>query len=86
LAYYAFSNVRGSKLDHSAQTNARDGDENLLYEYDALNPGVELAVHSLSFGPVSYLALSGNYIRNPDPDENNSGYLIKASLSRLPSE
>ncbi|MFA5717026.1 MAG: putative porin [Desulfobulbaceae bacterium] len=72
VAAYGFSNVKGSVLDYSSGSNTLSGD-GLLYDYDSIGVGAELGFTEVGFLP--YFAFFGEYINNPDPDDENEGYL-----------
>ncbi len=77
VAGYFFNNVKGSVLFNGADSS---GEYNTLengvlkYDYDSISPGFELGLKD-PFNSLPYLALFGDYIYNPDPDNNNQGYL-----------
>ena len=75
LAYYYFGGVKGSTLDFSSGTNSTVGGK-LVYDYDAPVLSAELGFKN-PFGLVfiPYFGLFGEYVYNPDPDTDNSGYL-----------
>ncbi|MDP8266784.1 MAG: putative porin [Candidatus Aceula meridiana] len=77
LAYYAFSGIKGKTFSDSAGTNTGNA-TGLAYSYNTLNPTVELGIKE-PFGSllpsVKYLAFFGNFISNPDPSDENMGYL-----------
>jgi hypothetical protein len=75
LAYYYFRNVKGSALDFSSATNTTV-DGKLAFDYNAPVLSGELGFNNpfgLDFVP--YFGLFGEYVYNPDPDNNNRGYL-----------
>lgn len=71
-AAYGFRNVKGNRLDHSANTNTLDGGV-LNFDYDSVALGSELGFHRL--GIIPYLGFFGEFIKNPDPDTDNEGFL-----------
>jgi hypothetical protein len=73
VAYYGFHSVQGTTLEHSGESNTLENDV-LKYKYDSVSPSLELGIkESLPFLP--YLAVFGDYVNNPDPEEKNQGYL-----------
>ncbi|MCK4533205.1 putative porin [bacterium] len=75
IAFYDAYNVKGDLLDHSEETNSLDSNDCLIYDYNVVNPELELAVKT-SCSNVPYFALFGGYASNLDPDEDNEGYLF----------
>lgn len=73
VALYEMKGVQGNTLDHTSGTNSTDG--GLKYDYNVINPSVELGVN-LESGPVKYIGVFGDYVKNPDPDEDNTGYAV----------
>lgn len=78
LTYYGFHNVRGGNLAHSSGTNTVDGGGNLIWDYNSINPCIELGLieplSSININ-IPFLAFFGEYISNPDPSADNQGYL-----------
>jgi hypothetical protein len=72
VAYYGFQNVQGTALEHSSGTNTLH-DDVLMYDYDAVNPSVELGFGMDS--PVDYVGLFSDMVMTFDPDSQNIGYL-----------
>ncbi|MBI4775198.1 MAG: putative porin [Deltaproteobacteria bacterium] len=72
---YWFSDITKSPLEFSADTNTRkdDGSDTLLYEYNSVSVGAEVGVNLEGF--VERVALFGEGIYNPDPDEDEYGWL-----------
>jgi hypothetical protein len=76
LGYYYFRNVKGNGLDFSSGTNTTTPDGKLVFDYNAPVLSGELGFKNpfgLDFVP--YLILFGEYVYNPDPDNDNRGYL-----------
>jgi len=74
VAYYDVSSVKGHILEHSSGTNTlKNG--GLKYNYDVWATSMELEFKNLAEF-VSYIALYGDYVKNPDPDNDNQGYLV----------
>jgi len=76
--YYGFSSVKGHTLDYSAGTNTLENGE-LKYEYNSIAGGAELAFTEVT-RLVPYVEMYGEYIYNPDPSTNNSGFLAGAAV------
>ncbi|MDD3375350.1 MAG: putative porin [Candidatus Omnitrophica bacterium] len=79
VAYYGFTGLEGKTFDNSAKTNTGNS-TGLVYDYNTVNPTVELKISNPFEGidlPIAIEAISffGNYIYNPDPSDNNKGYL-----------
>ncbi|MCD6155494.1 MAG: putative porin [Candidatus Atribacteria bacterium] len=74
VAYYNSISVKGKVLKHSSETNTLEND-GLKYDYDVWAPSVKVEVKNLT-GFVPYIALFGDYVKNPDPDQENQGYLV----------
>lgn len=79
LAYYAFSAVQGRSMDFSSGTNSlidpTDANSGLLFDYDAIAPAVEVAVKNPMGGALPYGAIFGEYVKNSDPSDKNTGFL-----------
>ena len=74
VAYYNTSSVKGDTLKHSSGTNTlKNG--GLKYDYDVWAPGLELKLKNLTKF-VPYITFFGDYVNNPDPDDENQGYLV----------
>lgn len=81
LALYRMDGVKGNLFHdddgESAETNTLE-DGGLKYEYNVINPSLQLDIKK-PFGnslPIKYLAFFGEYVNNPDPDDNNTGYAL----------
>jgi hypothetical protein len=72
-AYYGIGDVQGSTLDHSSETNTLT-DGGLEFEYNSYGVSGQIAFKKLAdFLP--YVGVFGEYIKNPDPDEEDEGYI-----------
>ncbi len=80
LAYYDFRCAAGKTLDYTEETNSVDSEGHLIYCYDAFSPSVELKREDLADGTLSYVALFGEYVNNPEPTEKNQGYAAGIAL------
>ncbi len=70
---YAFKNITKVNLEHSANTNTRSEDGTYEYDYNSISGGAEVGFNF--GGPVERLAVFGEVIHNPDPDDENLGYV-----------
>ncbi len=87
VSYYQFNNIKGfgvidpankmSSYGNSVDTVVEDGKTNKLYKYDyeLVEPFVTLSVTS----PVP-VTLFANYVKNTDPDDNNTAYAAGVKL------
>jgi len=73
LCYYDFQGTTGKALDYTEKTNSLDSEGRLIYCYDAFSPSVELKREDPAGGAMSYVALFGEYVSNPDPSGDNEG-------------
>ncbi len=81
LSYYFFNSVQGGQIDHSSNSNSLidpSDPENsgLLYDYDALTPSVEISVKEPMGDVLPHAALFAEYVNNPDPSDENTGFLV----------
>lgn len=76
VAYYAFSSVQGNTLDFTAGTNSPDGNGNLLYDYDAFSPALEIGIKEPAGETLPYAAVLAEYVDNSDPSDKNTGLLV----------
>ena len=72
---YWFSDITKSPLEYSEETNTRkdDGSDTLLYEFNSVSVGAEMGLNFK--GPVERVAVFGEGIYNPDPEDNEYGWL-----------
>jgi hypothetical protein len=77
--YYGFENLDSAtgRLDHAAGTNTLSGTD-YMYAYDSYGVSGELALKLGTDVPVEKVAAFADYIHNPDPDDNNTGYAVGA--------
>ena len=80
LCYYDFQCATGKTLDYTEKTNSLDSGGGLVYRYDAFSPSAELKVENPAGGTMSYVAVFGEYVNNPDPPEKNQGYAAGLGL------
>ena len=79
VAGYIFDNVKGATLtngdDNSGKYNTLE--KGLLkYNYNSIAPSIEMGFKEPFGGLIPYLAVFGDYVHNPDPSEENNGYLF----------
>lgn len=87
LAYYSFSHgATKSVLDNrsSPTTNTVTGGR-YDFKYDSFNPNMEFGINNPfeSFNlpiVVPRIAVFGEYVNNPDPSDNNTGWLVGAYI------
>lgn len=80
MTYYLFGGVKGHTLEFSSNTNTRLNDQ-LRFDYDAPSVSAELGFKNpLGLTFIPYFGIFGEYIYNPDPDNNNQGYVAGARL------
>jgi hypothetical protein len=72
-AFYGFSNLDGNTLNFSAGSNT-GFDTGLVFDYNSFAISAEVGMDKVS-EPVPYIAVFGEFIDNPDPDDDNTGYL-----------
>lgn len=72
-AHYGIGDVQGKLLDYSEGTNTLS-DGGLAFEYSSYGVGGQLAIKDIA-GFLPYLAFFAEYINNPDPDDDNDGYI-----------
>ncbi len=82
LTYYNFTGLEGKNLTHNAGTNTTvnqgGGVNGLYYSYNTLNPSFEIGMKNplgKDFDLIKYAAFFTDFVHNPDPSENNNGYL-----------
>jgi polyhydroxyalkanoate synthesis regulator phasin len=76
FAYYLFGGVKDNTLDYSAGTNTRLANGKLKFDYDAPALSGEIGYKN-PFGSdfIPYVGLFGEYVKNPDPDDEDKGYI-----------
>jgi hypothetical protein len=75
LAYYFFGGVKGNTLDNSSNSNTLASGK-LKYKYNAPAVSAEFGYKN-PFGLIfiPYLGLFGEYVYNPDPSDDNQGFI-----------
>ncbi len=76
VAYYGFGGVKGKSLDHSSGTNTVDNSGNLIYDYNSINPAIEIDFKDPAGGLLPFASVFGEYIYNFDPSDASTGYLV----------
>jgi len=76
--YYSFVDVKGTALEFSAPFAGVGNtlvNDVLMFDYDAISVSAELGLSKLLGEIIPYVGLIGEYVHNPDPDDDNDGYL-----------
>ena len=84
---YFFGNVKGNQLEYSAGTNSTDSEGNLIYYYNSIAGTLEAGVYNLmpNIG-LERLALFGEMVYNPDPDEIGWIAGLKIGAKNMPEK
>lgn len=72
VTYYGVDS-KNDTTDHGNNGNTMDGSA-YKYDYDSINPCVELSVSNPFGGLVPYASLFGEFIHAFDPEEDNNGW------------
>lgn len=74
--YYAFDDTQGTPgpVSLTLETNSRDADGNLLYDYDAVTFAAELTVNDV--GPFARWQVFGEGVRALDPGDADTGWVL----------
>jgi hypothetical protein len=76
FAYYLFGGMKDNTLDFSAGTNTRLANGTLEFDYDAPALSGEIGYKNpFGFNFIPYLGLFGEYVNNPDPSDDNQGFI-----------
>ncbi len=67
--------VKGKVLDFSGETNTLEPGGGLEFDYNSIGGGIRLEFNKLFGSAVPLVALFGEAIYNPDPPDENLGYL-----------
>lgn len=79
LTVYNFANVGDGfdALDNDDRTNTVNGSDENIYDYNAIALSGEVGVKGEQLGlPVERVAVFGDFINNPDPDDDGTGYAV----------
>lgn len=80
FTYYGFTHIKRHVLDHSESTNTIDPVlGGLMYEYNTIALGGEVGFDT-GFSFVPFIAGFGEYVYNPDPSDDNMGWLVGAKV------
>ena len=80
FTYYGFTHIKRNVLDHSEGTNTIDPVlGGLMYEYNTIALGGEVGFDT-GFSFVPFVAAFGEYVYNPDPSDDNMGWLAGAKV------
>jgi hypothetical protein len=84
VALYFMGDVKGNTLsngsDSSGEYNTLTGAGNLMYEYNVVNPNFKLSITEPFGGIVPYASLFGEFVHNPDPSDENNGWIAGISF------
>ena len=80
VTYYNFNNVKGLSLDGALGDNSLDGNGGLLYDFTPIVVSAEVGVDDLFDLPIARVAAFGEFVHNPDPDDENNGWLMGLKL------
>ena len=80
FAYYATQGVKDFTLNHSSRTNTLINGV-LKYDYDVWASSAKLTFRNI-VAPIPYIAIFSDYVYNPAPHDNNTGYLIGLKLGK----
>ncbi|VAX35682.1 hypothetical protein MNBD_UNCLBAC01-1179 [hydrothermal vent metagenome] len=80
VTYYGFDNVKGSTLDGALGDNSADVAGNLLYEFTPIAVSAEVGVEEPFDLSIPRVAAFGEFIHNPDPSDENNGWLMGLKL------
>ncbi|MBD3246223.1 MAG: hypothetical protein GF333_04360 [Candidatus Omnitrophica bacterium] len=75
VAYYGFNDVQGNTLDNAEGGPTLDANGNYAYDFNAVAPGFKWGLTEPLNGVIPYLEIFGDYVHNPDPDNDNNGWL-----------
>ena len=75
VTYYNFDNVKGTTLDGALGDNSADGG-GLLYKFTPIAVGAEAGIAEPFDLPLPRVAAFGEFVHNPDPDDENNGWLL----------
>ena len=74
FTYYGFEHTRGEIFETEPGETNTGWDTGLMYEYNSMGVSGEVGFNT-GFSYVPYVAGSGEYIYNPDPSDENMGWL-----------
>lgn len=82
VAYYGFSDgAQKSVLDNRSSPTTNTVNAGMYeYKYSSFNPAFELGFNNPLDWPIPRLALFGEFIHNPDPSDENNGWLAGAYI------
>ena len=81
VAWYEYNHVKGQHFQFASaksgtgKTNTLDANGNFVYEYNSWQPTVQLGFMPQDF-VVPYLGVFGQYVYNPDPSKDNTGWQL----------
>ena len=74
VAGYLFTSLKDKGKFAKRATNALDAQNDYKYNYNSINPSVELGIKEPLGGLIPYVAFFSDGIYNYDPSERNTGY------------
>ncbi len=82
FTYYDFDNVRGNSLDGALGDNTTDTGTSLLtHKFNPLSGSAEIGfAEPFDLEVIPRIALFGEYVHNPDPSDENNGWLLGFKL------
>ena len=78
--YYGFHGVQGIDFQGSRDTNTKFGTTYLRHDYDAFGFSGEVGVKKPFDLPFKRAAIFGDYVKNVDPEDQNTGWAIGAKV------
>lgn len=75
LSFYYFNSVKNKTKYTNQSTNTLVGNM-YRYDYNIWSPAGELKIKNPFGGFFPHLAFFGEYVHNPDPDDQNQGYAL----------
>ncbi len=80
VTYYDFGNVKGATLDGALGDNSTDSGGGLAFRYNPIAVAAEVGIEEPFDLPVPRVAAFGEFVHNPDPDDENNGWLLGLKL------
>lgn len=77
--YYATNSVEGlnySNITSGGSTNTQAADGSFMYDYDCWGFSAEAGLNIEDLEIADYTAIFADYIQNPDPNEEEQGYMF----------
>ncbi|VAW13643.1 hypothetical protein MNBD_BACTEROID05-877 [hydrothermal vent metagenome] len=80
FTYYSFDSVKGATLDGALGDNTADSNGDLLYKYTPIVVSAEAGIKEPFDLPIPRVAAFGEFVHNPDPVDENNGWLLGLKL------